>query len=71
MHLGISLMTISGCTNSVQLASRMASSWKIPLMTFGGTGESSGDKKQFTTLSRLSYTMNTFAKFYVAVFNVS
>lgn len=67
----IFLMSSPGCTNAVQLAARMASSWKLPILTYGGTGESSADKTTFTTLSRLSFTMNQFADFYVEVFNVS
>ena len=40
-------------------------------MTYGGTGESMANKLEFTTLSRLSYTMNEFAHFYIEVFKVT
>ncbi|WAR31543.1 GCY8-like protein, partial [Mya arenaria] len=58
-----------GCTPSVQTVSRMAVSWNIPHITYVGTDESLGDKTEFSMLSRLSFTMNTFAKFYVDVFD--
>ncbi|XP_060585634.1 atrial natriuretic peptide receptor 1-like, partial [Ruditapes philippinarum] len=58
-----------GCTPSVQTVSRMAASWNIPHITYVGTDESLGDKQEFSTLSRLSFTMNVFALFYIEVFN--
>lgn len=48
----------------------MASSWDIPHITYVGTHESLGDKHEFPILSRLSYNMNLFAKFYIEVLNV-
>jgi hypothetical protein len=47
----------------------MAASWNIPHITYVGTDESLGDKQEFSTLSRLSFTMNVFALFYIEVFN--
>ncbi|XP_053380189.1 atrial natriuretic peptide receptor 1-like [Mercenaria mercenaria] len=58
-----------GCTPSVQTVSRMAASWNIPHITYVGTDESLGDKHEFSMLSRLSFTMNLFATFYIEVFN--
>lgn len=62
-------MHIEGCTPSVQTVSRMASSWNIPHITYVGTDESLGNKQEFSTLTRLSFTMNVFARFYVEVFD--
>ncbi|XP_052788739.1 atrial natriuretic peptide receptor 1-like [Mya arenaria] len=58
-----------GCTHSVKPVSRMAVTWNVPHITYVGTDESLGDKKEFSMLSRLSYTMNEFSKFYIEVFN--
>ncbi|WAR31512.1 ANPRA-like protein [Mya arenaria] len=43
----------------------MAVTWNVPHITYVGTDESLGDKKEFSMLSRLSYTMNEFSKFYI------
>ncbi|WAR31767.1 ANPRA-like protein [Mya arenaria] len=47
----------------------MAVAWNIPHLTYVGTDESLGDKTEFSMLSRLSFTVNMFAKFYVNVFD--
>ena len=60
-----------GCTPSVETVSRMAVKWNLPHITYVGTAESLGNKEEFRMLSRLSFTMNVFAKFYMEVFKVS
>ena len=47
----------------------MAVAWNIPHITYVGTDESLGNKVEFSMLTRLSYNMNVFAKFYVDVFD--
>ena len=63
------ILFASGCTPSVQTVSRMAVAWNIPHITYVGTDESLGNKVEFSILTRLSYNMNVFAKFYVDVFD--
>ena len=58
----------TGCTPAVSAISMMASSWNIPHITYVGTHKTLGDKNEFSTLTRLSYNMNLFAKFYIEVF---
>ena len=40
------------------------------MMTYGGTDEVLSNNTEFPTLTRLSYTLNDFAKFYFAIFKV-
>ncbi|KAH3785097.1 hypothetical protein DPMN_163181 [Dreissena polymorpha] len=56
-----------GCTPSVQTVSRMAVEWNVPHITYVGTDETLGNKNEYSMLTRLSYTMNVFADFYVHV----
>ena len=49
---------------------RLTAAWDIPHITYGGTSEELGNKAEFKTLTRLSYNMNVFAKFYMDVFKV-
>ena len=61
---------LPGCSNAVATVSRLAASWELPHITYGGTAEELGDKTEFRMLTRLAYNMNAFAKFYLEVFNV-
>ena len=49
---------------------RLAAAWNVPAITYGGTSTSLGNKTEFTTLTRLAYTMDDFARFYIHVFEV-
>ena len=49
----------------------MAVSFDLPHITYAGTSESLTNKKEFSRLSRISYTMDNFANFYMDVLNVS
>ena len=51
--------------------SRMAVKWNIPHFTYVGMSEVLADKSEFQMLTRLSFTLNLFAKFYIEVFKVS
>ncbi|XP_052212562.1 atrial natriuretic peptide receptor 1-like [Dreissena polymorpha] len=54
-----------GCSPSVSTVSRMAVSWNLPHITYVGSDEELGNKKEFALLTRMSYTMNSFARFYI------
>ncbi|KAH3829518.1 hypothetical protein DPMN_131514 [Dreissena polymorpha] len=45
----------------------MAVSWNLPHITYVGSDEELGNKKEFALLTRMSYTMNSFARFYIEV----
>ena len=62
---------ISGCSNGIETISRMAVSFDLPHITYAGTSESLTNKKEFSRLSRISYTMDNFANFYMDVLSVS
>ena len=49
---------------------RLAAAWNVPAITYGGTSTSLGNKTEFTTMTRLAYTMDDFARFYIHVFEV-
>ncbi|XP_052249816.1 atrial natriuretic peptide receptor 3-like [Dreissena polymorpha] len=57
-----------GCSPSVSTVSRMAVSWNLPHITYAGSDEELGNKKKFALLTRMSFTMNSFARFYIEVF---
>ena len=61
----------TGCSNGIATVSRMAVSFNLPHITYAGTSDDLGNKKEFSMLSRISYTMDAFAKFYVQVLKVS
>ena len=61
----------TGCSNAVTPVARLAAAWNLPHISYGGTSTTLGNKTEFTTLTRLSFTMSLFAKFYMEVFNVS
>lgn len=58
-----------GCTPAVATISRMAASWSVPHLSYAGMDESLGNKNEFSLLTRMSFTLNAFAKFYVEVNN--
>ena len=70
MHLYI-VLNFAGCSNGIATVSRMAVSFNLPHITYAGTSDDLGNKQEFSMLSRISYTMDAFAKFYVDVLNVS
>ena len=49
----------------------MAVSWNLPHISYAATDESLGNKREFSVLTRLSYTLDAFARFYIKIFNVS
>ena len=70
VYILMCLILFIACSNSAAAVSRMANHWNIPVMTYGGTDEVLSNNTEFPTLTRLSYTLNDFAKFYFAIFKV-
>ncbi|KAH3838481.1 hypothetical protein DPMN_111891 [Dreissena polymorpha] len=62
-------MNLRGCTPSVATISRMAVAWSVPHFTYVGMDVSLNNKREFSLLTRMSYTLNAFAKFYLEVFD--
>ena len=65
------MLCFLACSGAVQIVSRMAVNWNIPHFTYVGMSEVLADKNEFQMLTRLSFTLNLFAKFYIEVFKVS
>ena len=66
-----SFISCLGCSNGIGTVSRMAVSFNLPHITYAGTSETLSNKKEFSMLSRISYTMDAFASFYMDVLDVS
>ena len=50
---------------------RLAAAWNIPHITYAGTAEALGNKTEFSTLTRLSFSMNEAGVFFKKVLQVS
>lgn len=70
IHGGLSRWLFpSGCSFAVEILGYMAASWNLPLITPVGTKSSLSNKRDYNTVTRLSYDMSKFAKFYRTLFN--
>ena len=49
---------------------RLAAAWNIPHITYAGTAEALGNKTEFSTLTRLSFSMNEAGVFFKKVLQV-
>ena len=61
----------SGCSNAVGSVARLAASWNLPIFTYGGTNIMLENKTEFSTLTRLAYSVDGFSHFYFDIFRVS
>ena len=50
---------------------RLAAAWNLPVITYGGSSTALRNKTEFATLTRLAYTFDDFARFYIQIFEVS
>ncbi|KAF0290085.1 Atrial natriuretic peptide receptor 1 [Amphibalanus amphitrite] len=57
-----------GCSEALTSLGRMAAKWNVPVLTSGGSSQLLGDKKVFSTLTRLSHTMDDLKQLIRRVF---
>ena len=55
---GVCTMCVCVCVS----AGRLAAKWNVPVLTAGGSGQNLGDKAVFSTLTRLSHTMDDLTR---------
>ena len=70
-NLVYQIMSSSGCSNAVGSVARLAASWNLPIFTYGGTNIMLENKTEFSTLTRLAYSVDGFSHFYFDIFRVS
>lgn len=56
-----------GCSIGLDPLIRMCVQWNLPVLTATGTSAELGDKETFSTLTRLSYNLNTLSMFYIKI----
>lgn len=57
------LFIVSGCDDAIRAVSRLASSWKIPVMTAAGFGADLSNKRVHRTLIRVAFSLRTAVEF--------
>lgn len=63
----VSVFIGPGCSLPLEYLGRMAAQWNIPVATTLGTSRTLGNKKVFSTLTRLSYNVDTLSQFYAKI----
>lgn len=53
------------CLYSLDIVGRLASFWNVPIFSAGGSSIEFNDKTLFTTLTRLSYSLDRIADFMI------
>jgi len=61
------LFIVSGCDDAIRGVSRLASGWRVPVMTAAGFGADLDNKSVYTTLIRVAFSMRTAVDFLVKV----
>ncbi|KPM04974.1 atrial natriuretic peptide receptor 1-like protein [Sarcoptes scabiei] len=56
------------CSTALDPVSRMASYWNVPVFTAGGIGFEFSNKKTFTTLTRMSFSLDRVSHFLIKIF---
>nr|XP_027201054.1 atrial natriuretic peptide receptor 1-like isoform X2 [Dermatophagoides pteronyssinus] len=55
------------CTKGLEQVARLASYWRLPLMTAGGVGLQFSDKSIYKTLTRVSFSLEKVALFFIKI----
>lgn len=61
------LFILSGCDDAIKSVSRLASSWRVPLMTAAGFRAELDDKTAHNTLTRVAFSLRTAVEFLVRI----
>lgn len=55
------------CSASLNSVGRMASHWNLPILTAGGIEDIFANKKVFSTLTRLSFSLDSICRFLITI----
>jgi hypothetical protein len=60
---------ILACSEAIEPLGRMAAAWNLPILGLSGADFALNDKEIYTTLTRLAYSFDQLADFYINVFS--
>lgn len=61
------LFILSGCDDAIRGVSRLASAWRVPVMTAAGFGADLNDKTIYKSLIRVAFSLRTAVEFLVKI----